>query len=385
MHSAPLAMGRDMQNFRSIESLRAYMAWWVVFGHAAQLAGGQYIFPHALYAILDDNYKAVNVFIIVSGFVITHLLLSKDENYLPYITRRAFRILPIYLFCLVLSVAVTHLMVTANTLPWVAGHDMRLDRFAQEAQNFHLHLLLHLTLMHGLPPTELLPFSASALLPPAWSLSLEWQFYLVAPFLIPLLLRSTLSMILTCVALLVLHKLALSGLIGHWQYPAFLPLPIQYFLIGILSRAVLEYRPLANAGVELLVVLGAITLKFAGVIETAIWMVFLACAMSEAGRLTFRVAPLSRFVDIAIKNRHIARIGTWSYSTYLIHIPIFAIVVGTYASFAARPSQWTVVELLVLCMPITLAVSWLLFTEIEARFNLIGRKLAQNMQTAPQA
>lgn len=385
MHSAPLAMGRDMQNFRSIESLRAYMAWWVVFGHAAQLAGGQYIFPHALYAILDDNYKAVNVFIIVSGFVITHLLLSKDENYLPYITRRAFRILPIYLFCLVLSVAVTHLMVTANTLPWVAGHDMRLDRFAQEAQNFHLHLFLHLTLMHGLPPTELLPFSASALLPPAWSLSLEWQFYLVAPFLIPLLLRSTLSMILTCVALLVLHKLALSGLIGHWQYPAFLPLPIQYFLIGILSRAVLEYRPLANAGVELLVVLGAITLKFAGVIETAIWMAFLACAMSEAGRLTFRIAALSRFVDIAIKNRHVARIGTWSYSTYLIHIPIFAIVVGTYASFAERPSQWTVVELLVLCMPITLAVSWLLFTEIEARFNLIGRKLAQNMQTAPQA
>ncbi|QJP12907.1 acyltransferase [Starkeya sp. ORNL1] len=374
-----------MQNFRSIESLRAYMAWWVVFGHAAQLAGGQYIFPQALYAILDDNYKAVNVFIIVSGFVITHLLLSKDENYLPYITRRAFRILPIYLFCLVLSVAVTHLMVTANTLPWVAGHDMRLDRFAQEAQNFHLHLLLHLTLMHGLPPTELLPFSASALLPPAWSLSLEWQFYLVAPFLIPLLLRSTLSMILTCVALLALHKLALSGLIGHWQYPAFLPLPIQYFLIGILSRAVLEYRPLANAGVELLVVLGAITLKFAGVIETAIWMAFLACAMSEAGRLTFRIAALSRFADIAIKNRHIARIGTWSYSTYLIHIPIFAIVVGTYASLATRPSQWTVVELLVLCMPITLALSWLLFTEIEARFNLIGRKLAQNMQTAPQA
>jgi peptidoglycan/LPS O-acetylase OafA/YrhL len=374
-----------MQNFRSIESLRAYMAWWVVFGHAAQLAGGQYIFPHALYAFLDDNYKAVNVFIIVSGFVITHLLLSKDENYLPYITRRAFRILPIYLFCLALSVAVTHLMVTANTLPWVAGHDMRLDRFAQEAQNFHMHLLLHLTLMHGLPPTELLPFSASALLPPAWSLSLEWQFYLVAPFLIPVLLRSAFSMILTCVALLLLHKLALSGLIGHWQYPAFLPLPIQYFLIGILSRAVLEYRPLANAGVELLVVLGAITLKFAGVIETAIWMVFLACAMSEAGRLTFQVAPLSRFVDIAIKNRHIARIGTWSYSTYLIHIPIFAIVVGTYASFAARPSQWVVVELLVLCMPITLAVSWLLFNEIEARFNLIGRKLAQNMQTVPQA
>jgi peptidoglycan/LPS O-acetylase OafA/YrhL len=384
MHSARLVVGGDMQNFRSIESLRAYMAWWVVFGHAAQLAGGQYIFPHALYAALDDNYKAVNVFIIISGFVITHLLLSKDEAYLPYITKRAFRILPIYLFCLALSVAITHLMVNTYTLPWAAGHEMRIERFAQEAQHFHLHLFLHLALLHGLLPSEVLPYSASALLPPAWSLSLEWQFYLIAPLLVPLLLRSTLSMILTCATLLVLHKVALSGLIGHWQYPALLPLAIQYFLIGILSRAVLEDHPLANAGGELLVVLGAITLKFAGAIETAIWIVFLACAMSETGRLTFRASLISRFARMFVTNGFITRIGTWSYSTYLIHIPIFAIVVGTYASLVAQPSQWTVVELLVLCMTITLAASWLLFSEIEARFNLIGRKLARRMHKAPQ-
>lgn len=373
-----------MQSFKSIESLRAYMAWWVVFGHAAQLAGGEYLLPHAVYTILDYNYKAVNVFIIVSGFVITHLLLGKNESYLPYITRRAFRIFPIYLFCLGLSLAIISLMVSAYTLPWVAGREMRIERFAAEAQNFNLHLILHLFMAHGLPPQEMIPFSTSAFLPPAWSLSLEWQFYLVAPLLIPLLLRSTLSMIIAAGALLALHKIALSGHIGHWQYPAFLPLTLQYFLIGILSRSVLEYRPLANAGAEILLVLGLITLKFAGTIEATIWVAFLASSMSEIGRLKFSIPLVSRTVSLLVTNNLVAKIGTWSYSTYLIHILIFAIVVGSYASIVDHPSQWAIAALLALCMPIVLAASWLLFRGIESTFNNLGRQIARTLEPSPQ-
>lgn len=361
------------------------MAWWVVFGHAAQLAGGQYIFPHAVYTILDYNYKAVNVFIIVSGFVITHLLLGKNESYLPYITRRAFRIFPIYLFCLGLSLAIIGLMVSAYSLPWVAGREMRIERFAAEAQNFNLHLLLHLIMAHGLPPQEVLPFSTSAFLPPAWSLSLEWQFYLIAPLLIPLLLRSTFSMLITASALLLLHKIVLAGHFGHWQYPAFLPLALQYFLIGILSRAVLEYRPLTNAGAEILLVLGLITLKFAGTIEAAIWVTFLASSLSEIGRLKFSIPLANRTVSLFMTNNLIAKIGTWSYSTYLIHIPIFAIVVGSYTSLVDRPSQWITVALLVLCMPIVLATSWFLFRGIESKFNNVGRQIARTMEPAAQS
>lgn len=374
-----------MQNFKSIETLRAYMAWWVVFGHAAQLAGGQLIFPPAVYAVLDYNYKAVNVFIIVSGFVITHLLLAKHESYLPYITRRAFRIFPIYLFCIALAIAIASLMVAAYTLPWVAAREMRIERFAAEAQNFNLHLILHLFMAHGLPSQEMLPYSTSAFLPPAWSLSLEWQFYLVAPLLIPLLLRSTLSMIITAGALLVLHKVAMSGLIGHWQYPAFLPLTLQYFLIGILSRAAMEYRPLANAGAEILVILALVTLKFAGTIEAVIWITFLAASLSESGRVKFGIPLVNRLVDLLIKNSLIADIGKWSYSTYLIHIPIFAIVVGGYASLVEKPSQWVIVGLLALCMPVVLIVSRILYKRIEMPFNAQGQRIARGMQPASQS
>ncbi len=36
-------------------------------------------------------------------------------------------------------------------------------------------------------PENVMPFAGTAFLGPAWSLSLEWQFYLVAPVLIGLL------------------------------------------------------------------------------------------------------------------------------------------------------------------------------------------------------
>ncbi|QJP12900.1 acyltransferase [Starkeya sp. ORNL1] len=372
-----------MQNFRSIESLRAYMAWWVVFGHAVQLAGASTFLPAPVSRILLRNDMAVNVFIIVSGFVITHLLLSKREEYLPYITRRAFRIFPIYLFSLALAISVTGLYASAYGLPWISGGEMKLDRIASQNDNFVVHLALHLSMLHGLVPTQVLPYAVSAFLTPAWSLSLEWQFYLVAPFLVPLLLRSTRTMIIACGVSLVLFKVATSGLIGEWQYPAFLLLAMPYFLIGILSRAALEYRPLANAGAELLVVLAFITLKFASVIEAIIWIAFLACAMSEAGRVSFRVPIVNLLTDLFVKNRFIATIGTWSYSTYLIHIPIFSIVVGAYLQLGGAQSKFAVAALLMGCIPVILLVSWVLFTVIESRFNRIGRQIAAGMTVAP--
>lgn len=372
-----------MQNFRSIESLRAYMAWWVVLGHAVQLSGARDWLPKPLAQLLLRNDMAVNVFIIVSGFVITHLLLNKKEEYLPYITRRAFRIFPIYLFALALAISVTGLYASAYGLPWIVGADAKLERIASQNDNFLPHLALHLSMLHGLVPTQVLPYAVSAFLTPAWSLSLEWQFYLVAPFLIPLLLSSTRVLLVLCVALVALHKLAASGLIGDWQYPAFLPLTIQYFLIGILSRAVLEYRPLTSAGAELLVVLALVTIKFANAIEAVIWIAFLACALSEVGRLSFRVPGVDFLVGAFVRNPFVATIGTWSYSTYLIHIPIFSIVVGGYLQLGGEPSRLAVGLLVAGCLPLTLLTSWMLFVVIESRFNRIGRQVAANMAPAP--
>lgn len=162
---------------------------------------------------------AVNVFIIVSGFVITHLILSKRESYFPFIIRRFFRIFPVFLFCTTLSVILIRFYVMIFMPPWGVHLGMKLTMLAEQQHHFPLHALLHLTMLHGVPPQEIVPFSSSTLLAPAWSLSLEWQFYLVAPFLVAPIWKARQSRwvpSLTVIALLAVSAAIRHNPFWHW-------------------------------------------------------------------------------------------------------------------------------------------------------------------------
>jgi peptidoglycan/LPS O-acetylase OafA/YrhL len=174
-----------VKGFVSFDALRGYMAWWVVVGHALHITGMQDRFLSAFTA--GDH--AVNVFVSLSGFVICHLLLERQESYQAYLTRRAFRIFPIYLLALACAIALSGAYDFVYQGDWIFEREMRQLRAASTDANFATYLGLHLTLLHGLVPDTWLPFSASSLLAPAWSLSLEWQFYLIAPLIVGALAR----------------------------------------------------------------------------------------------------------------------------------------------------------------------------------------------------
>lgn len=97
-----------MMHYRGIEGLRAWLSWVVVFAHIVQMTGVANIFP-PLQAFQIGGDFAVNIFIMISGFVITCLILEKKENYKTYIVRRFLRIYPTYLICLVLGIIASEL------------------------------------------------------------------------------------------------------------------------------------------------------------------------------------------------------------------------------------------------------------------------------------
>ncbi|PLM49786.1 hypothetical protein CWN29_27610, partial [Klebsiella pneumoniae] len=76
------------------------MALWVVFGHS--LAALPLINTHLPPTAL--NSYAVDVFIILSGFVIFFMIDNKKQPYLQYITQRFFRIFPLYILVLIVSI-----------------------------------------------------------------------------------------------------------------------------------------------------------------------------------------------------------------------------------------------------------------------------------------
>ena len=69
--------------------------------------------------------------------------------------------------------------------PWHSTTaDLLNDWLSAQAAHPWAHLLAHISMLHGMLSYNLLPGAPFVYLPPAWSLSLEWQFYLLAPFAI---------------------------------------------------------------------------------------------------------------------------------------------------------------------------------------------------------
>jgi peptidoglycan/LPS O-acetylase OafA/YrhL len=381
--------------FQILESLRGYMAWWVVLGHGLQLSGfwttkevaeffngseGYYRILEKGVNLLLHAGSAVNVFIILSGFVITHLLLVKNESYKNFIFRRFFRLAPALYVCLILAILFLDFYKIAYTeLSFAGDTSMRLSRIAEQENNFLIHVINHLALIHSLFPQEILPFSPTTFLAPAWSIGLEWQFYLLAPLLVLYLRRSQNSIIAVTILLIGARYFIqhFSGL--HWQYNSFFFKVPDYFLVGILSRLIID-RIHHNKQFADLALLTVLLLLLQDSYSTFIWLFISGVIFYEMGYLNIESSFLKKTLSILFFNNIITSVGRWSYSTYLIHIPIFSLLVGGYAYFTNPQdiTRQTVLIILLISFPIILVLSSVMYRYVEApAMNYISLKLKQ--------
>jgi peptidoglycan/LPS O-acetylase OafA/YrhL len=373
-----------IKSFSSIDGLRAWMAWWVVFGHAIQVAGAPSWLPKSIENTLLRGDVAVNIFIIVSGFVITHLMIGKNEGYRPYLVRRFFRLAPVYFFCLMISL----LTVSAYTyayieLPYAFQREAKAIRIDETYKHLAAHLIAHATLLHGAIPTSILPFSATTILAPAWSLSLEWQFYISAPLLIYLLSRSWLSFGTTTSALLVLSVLCQKRYGNIFEHTSMLLLPIQFFLIGISTRLALHHAEHRGRYGSILFLAALCLITYRWRLEGLIWSLWCAFMCwewalippdSKIGHITAHMAKLMA------TNKMLTKLGSWSYSTYLVHTPLFSVFIYLGGVPLAMGHTQTMVQWYVLISIITLPlISWFLYQQIERRGIKLGANIANNL------
>jgi peptidoglycan/LPS O-acetylase OafA/YrhL len=145
-----------------IQGLRGVAILIVVLAHAGV--------PH-----LQGGYVGVDVFFVLSGYLITGLLLAKGVSLREFYVRRARRILPAAALTLVATdIAARHL------LNFVRARDAVSDSIwaALFGANVHFAQLGSDYFHRGQPPSPFLHF---------WTLSVEEQFYLVWPALLAVL------------------------------------------------------------------------------------------------------------------------------------------------------------------------------------------------------
>lgn len=144
----------------ALTSTRSFAALAVVFFHFALD-----IFPFHFSNVFGNGYLAVSYFFVLSGFVMLYTYLDKNTDYREFIIKRTARIVPLYLFAVIIDI-----------LP-------RLYLYASGKQDaepgFFTAVFLNLTFLQSV-----IPGYAYTVNSPGWSLSTEMFFYLLFPFLL---------------------------------------------------------------------------------------------------------------------------------------------------------------------------------------------------------
>jgi peptidoglycan/LPS O-acetylase OafA/YrhL len=314
---------------RALDGLRGLLALYILAGHTAPFL----CLPVGLGwvgVVVSHGRGAVALFFILSGMVILRSLDGGDLSQVSarrFLTARAGRLLPIYALALTVAAAVLCLGDPFAAMGWLppagAAHDIAEARWPQP---WLAHLAAHVTLTQGLLPPALLPDAEFSILGPAWSLSTEWQFYLLVAAVVALAvrhrLRATGPVIVMGLILLGLLGVAMDLLPQAWRLGrAFLPREAWYFALGVASHGLLAsggrgwsalWYGLAFVAA---VALGWAETRLGSAILPIAWSLCLLCEAPTPPRL---VRPL-RWVLTA---RPMLWFGAISYPLYLIHAPV---------------------------------------------------------------
>lgn len=356
-----------MKRLECLDGLRGLLALYVLLGHMAPFA----LLPGRVQSAVSHGGAAVDVFFVLSGLVIVQSLEHSGGRTGPFLAARVARIFPVYLPVFACAVLIQPLSCGFEHMPWLAwdnpAHSICVSGWPHRAGG---EIAAHLTMTHGLFPYAVLPDVWVSFLGSAWSLSTEWQFYILA-----LLVRGRRRLVR------VLLVMAVTGTAWHlagplgWQFSrAFLPNQAHFFALGVASAGVVLEEPGAMrrlGGVSLATLLLCGTTGAAGkLLPPLVWLICLAAQICPVG-------PLMGVIRRGLSNPACLFLGAISYCVYLVNEPIHKLAGGFLAALAGGDGVLFTVLWLPVAIGLPLAMSVALHLWLEKPALRWGRRLAE--------
>ncbi|PPF34362.1 acyltransferase family protein [Pseudoclavibacter sp. AY1H1] len=327
------------------------------------IAVGAVVLYHAGVPFLTGGYVGVDVFFVISGFLITsHLLatLNRDGriSFASFYAKRVRRILPASFVVLALSVLAA--------LIWYPP--LLLREVWTGAVATALYVPNYLFAAQG---TNYLAETTPSLFQHYWSLGIEEQFYLIWPVLIALgfaLFKRPRALLIALVALVAL-SFAAGVLLTYQSQPwAFFGLPTRAWELGVggIIAFVLVYRPSVVdrswgaplAWLGLAGILAPVFLFTSATPFPSFWAaipVLGTAAVILGGSASGGWGPAR-----ALSVRPMLFVGTISYSLYLVHWPLL-VVPQTAVGYESPLPLWQTLALGAVAFPL----AWLMYRFVE--------------------
>lgn len=330
--------------------------------------------------IYEAGSLGVIFFFVLSGFLITYLLLNEKKSsgtiaVRKFYMRRILRIWPLYFLIVLLGFFVLP-NVEIMSLPYFEKH---------LHEGFGVKLLLYSLL---LPNLALAMFVSMPHIGHLWSIGVEEQFYILWPAVIKYS-RNILRALLLVVVVIILIK---CSVLWAWSMnpaneflnvlkPFMAMTKIESMAIGGIGSWLL----FQGKGIHLLYSNVLLVLSFVGIICTVYWM---PDVLQNATYLVQSVFFLIIIVNVAcnptsflkMENRLFIFLGNISYGIYMYHMIVIALVIGLlkHIHFPVGNSLGSQLVIYGATIPITIGIAWLsnryferAFLRAKSRFTVV--------------
>lgn len=359
-----------------LDHLRAIAALMVLVWHCSNEWGRPANTPSfPVWSLFLEGHTGVSLFCVISGFIFTHLYFKADLQYQAFMAKRILRIMPLFVVVVALSFYVSTWSLSDLALMFATG-----------------------LVRGGLPS-----FAG-----PGWSVLIEFQFYLLFPFLLvfvrnygPGYLLAVVGAFLMLRGLMFLnrgvaHDIAYYSIFGRIDQFAF-----GMFAARLLDAPTVKAR-LSRPGFTWALFLGALAiisifyrwfaahgglLAFRGVpypSTSALWvfMPTIEAVCYAAILLGYLHLPALRWTRWL--SRVFAYIGLVSYSIYLVHLMVAKAISAELAKRGMMPTTWqeSLLTFFLLALPAFVAVASVTYFVIERPFLQLKKRTKGEMVLA---
>lgn len=279
------------------------------------------IFCHAGFEVFSGGFVGVDIFFVISGYLITLIIYGElqEERFsiVQFYERRVRRILPALFFVILVCFPFAWMWMMPEEFKDFCKSVMKVNLFIS-----NIYFLKEMD--YFAPNAQLAPMLHT------WSLAVEEQFYVIFPLILILFKKISPKILLLFITILVISSLGLS----EWESKAF-PSRNYYLLstrawelgVGSILALSIDYRKNANGWfAQLASSLGLLLVLFAifSFDETTPFPGLWALIPVLGAALIIAYARAQTLVGKVIGSKFFVALGLISYSAYLWHQPIFA-------------------------------------------------------------